>query len=161
MTLQPSRAGLRDDAAFAAFSCVAPGAVSIPWLEEVENYVRARLLRVPDLHVLAFRDDDELIAVSAFYETELRLPANRPASHPAWHLEVLAVAHARQRSGVGLEVLDHTLSVMRAIGPDRVFVIARAHVDNEASTGLCAKRAITRYMPDGAYWVLVGDIGVE
>ncbi len=161
MTLLPSRASLEDDAAFAAFSCLATGTPSTPWLEEVENYVRARVLRVPDLHVLAFRDGDELIAVSAFYESEIELPANQPAGYPAWHLEVVAVAHPRQRNGVGLEVLDHTLSVMRDISPDRVFVVARAHLKNRASIGLCAKRGITPYVPSGTYWVMVGDLRAQ
>jgi ribosomal protein S18 acetylase RimI-like enzyme len=157
MALLPSRASLEDDAAFAAFSCIASATQSTAWLEEVENYVRARVLRDRDQHVLAFREEDELVAVSAFRKSELELPI-QPAVHPAWHLEVLAVADGRQRAGVGLQVLDHTLSAMREIDSERVFVVAVAHRDNDASIALCAKRGITRFVPHGAYWVLVGEL---
>jgi len=158
MTLLPSRASLQDDAAFAAFSCIAPGAPSTPWLEEVDNYIRAALLRASDLHVLAFREGDNLVAVSAFYESRIGIPVVQPADHPAWHLEVLAVAHQRHRNGIGLQVLDHTLATMQELDPHIVFVVARAHADNDASIRLCAKRDITLFLPDGAYQVLLGEL---
>jgi len=158
MVFLRSWAGLADDDEFALFRCQPSGAASPPWTEEAENYIRARLLRRQGSRVLAFREDGHLIAVSSFYPSEVGIPVVSPVVHPAWHLEVLAVTHSRQRTGFGLQVLDQTLVAMRETDPTRVLVVARAHVNNRASLALCARRDITPFVREGDYWKLLGEV---
>jgi hypothetical protein len=44
-----------------------------------------------ETHVLAFRAEGQLVAVSAFYYRVVEVPAVQPVEHDAWHLDVLAV----------------------------------------------------------------------
>ena len=158
MALSRSFAGPDDDGYFAAFRCW-DGSDGKPWLEEVENYIRGALLRQPDIYVLAFREEGQLVAVSAFYKRTIGLPALDPIDHDAWHLEVVAVGFDRQQEGLSREVLEQTLAVMWEADPERVLIVGVAHRDNRAAFAACSQIGLLKFVQrDEHYWVLVGEL---
>lgn len=158
MTLSRSFAGRDDDGDFAAFCCW-DGSDGKPWLEEVENYIRGALLRQPDMYMLAFREEGQLVAVSAFYKRTIGLPALDPIDHDAWHLEVMAVRLDRQGQGLSREVLDQTLAVMLEADPERVLIVGVAHRDNTPAFAAGAQIGLIKFVQqDEHYWVLVGEL---
>jgi acetyltransferase (GNAT) family protein len=158
MALERRVAGRADDGEFAAFGCW-NGDPGQPWAAEVENYVRGTLLRQPDTRILAFREEGELVAVSAYYKRTIGVPALNPTEHDAWHLEVVAIRLDRQGEGLSHEVIEQTLRAMREEDPGRVLVTAVAHRDNIGAFAACAHFDLLQYVQqDPDYWVLVGEL---
>lgn len=158
MALVWTFAGRDDDGEFASFRCW-DGDRQKPWVEEVENYVRAGLLRQPGMYVLAFREEGELVGVSAFYRRTIGLPALDPVDHDAWHLEVVAVRLDRQGESLSRVILEQTLAMMREEDPQRVLVVAVCHRENGAALAACERVGLLPFVQqDEHYWVLVGEL---
>jgi hypothetical protein len=147
-----------DADAFAAFECW-DGNTSTPWIEEVQDHVRAWALS-HNRHVVAFRDDDQLVAVAGFNPREISVPLVDPEVVPAWHLNVLAVTLSRQRRGMSSELLVGTFSAMREVDPGRDVFTVRVHESNAGSLALCVRHNLAPFprRADDPYIELLGDV---
>jgi RimJ/RimL family protein N-acetyltransferase len=147
----------RDDAEFARFQCW-DGNAATPWVELAEEYARVWALRISD-HVLAFRDDDgELIAVSAFSRGAIDIPFIGGAEHPAWYIEVVAIAVDHQRQGLSQDVFVGTFEIMQELDPTRILVTGKVHKDHSASRKACAAVGMHGLFEENdGYWIVLGD----
>lgn len=135
-----SFASLEDDDEFSTFECW-DGVAPLPWVAEVHNYVRGWVLR-QEPFVLAFREDQELVAVSAFRPSSIDLPLAEPISRDAWHLAVVGVRLQHQGQGLCQSVIEETFSRMREQDPARSLVTAFIHEDNGPSLRACARAGL-------------------
>jgi hypothetical protein len=154
-----SFASLNDDEdEFAAFTCwdSSPGA---PWVEEVENYVRAWVLRDAP-HVLALRNErGDLVAVAAFDERTISVPRVAPVDHPGWHLLVVAIRLEDQRRRLSREVFSAVFEAMREVDRERSLYTAYAHREHRASLRACKCVGLLPFWPkDNHYWILLGEV---
>jgi Acetyltransferase (GNAT) family len=146
----------RDGPDFARFQCW--NQEGEPWVEEVENYIRVLILTHTP-YVIAFRDEEELVAVSGFFPRQVAVPLVEPEDHDAWHLEVVAVRVDRQRTGVSAAVLESTFQAMRQIDSSRALFTVKVHEKNAASLALCTKLDLTPFPRDaGPYLELLGEV---
>lgn len=147
-----------DDADLDGFRCW-NGDPDVPWVQEVENYVRRHVLHdVP--YVLAGRSGrDNLEAVAGFDRRVIAVPLADPVDQPGWHLQVIAIELASQGKGLFDETMRATFDIMRAVDPGRVLVTAHVHRENEASLKACARWELDVFQPlDEHYWVLLGEV---
>jgi RimJ/RimL family protein N-acetyltransferase len=151
----------RDEDSFARFHCW-DGNSDAPWVEEVENYVRAWLLREAE-HALAFRDDGgDFIAVAGFDPRTIFVPIVEPVAHPGWHLQVVAVRLESQRQGLSQEVFSGTFAAMREVDPGRVLYTATAHRENTASLRAAALAGLLPFRRKDEHYVeLLGEVPAE
>lgn len=159
MTLVWTRADASRDAAdFESFNCW-NGNAGVPWVEEVENYVRWWVLDDAQ-YVVAGRDDGgRLAAVAAFDERVIAVPLVAPIDHPGWHLQVVAIRLDLQASRLFDEVIETTFRIMRSIDPERILVTARVHGANRESLRACARHDLDPFVGlNDDYVDLLGEV---
>lgn len=138
--------------------CCWDGAPNTPWAEEAENFVRAWMLGTVE-HILLFRDQDALIAVSAFDRRKIEVPLVAPRANPGWHLQVVAVTLDRQGHGLFDDVILGTFAEMRQLDPERVLITGSVHRENQRSFQACARHGIDYFLPrDDHYVVVLGEV---
>jgi hypothetical protein len=148
-----------DDEEFSRFSCW-DGNSALPWVEEVEDDIRGGWIFKRAEHVVAIRDDGDLVAVSAFFPRDIGLPVVAPVPQLGWHLHALAVRLDLQRSGLSVVALEQTFAAMREIDPNRDLFTVRVHQDNVASTRLCGRYQLAPFPRDDPVYIeLLGDVG--
>lgn len=141
---------------FAAFQCW-DGDSATPWIAMVENYVRARVLHAA-LHTLAFRDGDELVAVSAFDPIDIEIPLVEPIAQPGWKLQVVAIRLQRQRNGHSREVYKQTFEAMRELNPARSLVTAQIHRLHTGSMTAANRAGLDLFLTGTEFHTMVGEL---
>jgi hypothetical protein len=142
---------------FAAFRCW-DGDKNKPWIEQVENYVRVRVLKAA-LHTLAFRDGrGELVAVSAFDPTPIEIPVIKPVVHLGWQLQVVAICQRHQRNGRSREVYEQTFAAMRDTNSARTFVTAKIHREHRASLAAANRAGLELLMTGDPFHTMIVDL---
>jgi hypothetical protein len=112
-----------------------------------------------ETHVLAFRAEGQLVAVSAFYYRVVEIPAVQPVEHDAWHLDVLAVRFDKQGQHLSQEALQQSLGAIQELDGSRVFVTAYVHQENAAALAVAAHFGLLPYVQhDPLYWTLLGEL---
>jgi hypothetical protein len=155
---QVAPATLADVAAFDGFRCCDPDEAD-PWALEAENYVRAAVLKQAGNRTLAFREGDDLVAISSFYKSSIELPLLSPSLHEAWHLDVVALHLHHQGSHRSGEVFERTVDAMRAADPAPVFIKALSHKDNAAALAAAKCIGLVPLIPmDADYLWLVAEL---
>lgn len=161
----------RDSHAFLTFCCWNGDPVTEDYAAEAQDYIR-RCTLGSAYKTLAFRDGNELVAVTAFDRFAVRPQKAARYTERGWKLLVLGVSTPYQGTRVISDLagcpsemsiaefaLRTTYAHMLKIDPTRKFVSACVHDENVRSVRACLRVGLERSeRRDLTYWQMLGGV---
>lgn len=156
---------------FLTFTCWNGDPETEEYAAEAEDFIRRRALGSA-YKTLAFRDGNQLVAVTAFDRFAVRPHQAARYTEPGWKLQVLGVSTRYQGTLVASDLagcpsemriaeyaLRTTYTRMLKLDPTRKFVCACVHDENVRSWRACSSVGLERTQrQDLAYWRMLGGV---